>query len=402
MNAENFKDFIENPSRLYQLSYQELKSLVLQYPFSTNLHYLLLQKSEMEQHRELEQNRQKAATYSVDRAFLFNLIREWVEAEAQEPALQLEDEYLELKDLSLLAAEPAPVLETESQKEVSPPDLALPKLTSSHFDGEEDEADASLDLSLDQLAPAAEGANTLEWSIAESELDEIPQAAPVSQVKEPQIEAESPSDFLASTKLMETLSAIADIEITRVLPTPVRKPENEVPIPQTTSEALFDIETASHTPKGTSNGQLETEGHSLLSKTAPTAQNPIEKKKDGPAPQPKQSFSSWVQQFQPEHVKQQLSDLMEAKKREELKRLKKRLKKAKKKKKKAAAKDRKIIQFAAQSLTVDKTIASETLAELLIKQEQFEKAIQMYKRLELIFPEKSAYFAQKIEKLKKL
>jgi hypothetical protein len=109
-----------------------------------------------------------------------------------------------------------------------------------------------------------------------------------------------------------------------------------------------------------------------------------------PQPTPKTSFTSWVQQFQPTHVKVQLSELMESKKREDAKQARK-----KKKKKKD-----KVVLFAERSLKERKDLASETLAELLISQEQFDKAIEMYKRLILKFPEKSSYFADKIKNLK--
>lgn len=45
-------------------------------------------------------------------------------------------------------------------------------------------------------------------------------------------------------------------------------------------------------------------------------------------------------------------------------------------------------------------IITETLAQLLANQGQIEKAINMYERLSLIFPDKSAFFAAKIEQLK--
>lgn len=43
---------------------------------------------------------------------------------------------------------------------------------------------------------------------------------------------------------------------------------------------------------------------------------------------------------------------------------------------------------------------SETYAKILEKQENFEKAIQVYKELSVLYPEKSATFANQIEKLK--
>ena len=58
-------------------------------------------------------------------------------------------------------------------------------------------------------------------------------------------------------------------------------------------------------------------------------------------------------------------------------------------------------ESAEKSIMESKEIASETLAELLVVQEQYEKALNMYKRLILIFPEKSSFFAAKIKELNK-
>jgi hypothetical protein len=45
-------------------------------------------------------------------------------------------------------------------------------------------------------------------------------------------------------------------------------------------------------------------------------------------------------------------------------------------------------------------IATEAMAEVLIKQGKPEQAIQIYEKLSFINPSKSAYFAAKIEELK--
>jgi|GEM_PF-2051833 len=50
----------------------------------------------------------------------------------------------------------------------------------------------------------------------------------------------------------------------------------------------------------------------------------------------------------------------------------------------------------------DKEIVSETLAIVLLKQKKFEKAIDMYEKLKLKFPEKTTYFAALIENIRKL
>lgn len=57
--------------------------------------------------------------------------------------------------------------------------------------------------------------------------------------------------------------------------------------------------------------------------------------------------------------------------------------------------------LAERSVTENKALVSETLARLLAKQGHRDKAIAMYERLYLVYPEKSAYFAAEIDKLKK-
>lgn len=74
----------------------------------------------------------------------------------------------------------------------------------------------------------------------------------------------------------------------------------------------------------------------------------------------------------------------------------------KKKQKKHKLKEREIIKEANKSNFRDESIISETLAEILGKQGHFQDSIDMYRQLSLLYPEKSAYFALKIEELNKL
>jgi len=117
-------------------------------------------------------------------------------------------------------------------------------------------------------------------------------------------------------------------------------------------------------------------------------------------PTPKSAFGSWVEKFQEPGIDEKTD------KKKGIKKRKKKLKNIdtvskKQKKKKHSKKGKKTVSFAEQSLRENKEIVSETLAHILASQGSYEKGIEMFKKLGLIFPEKSSYFAAQIKKLKK-
>ena len=58
-----------------------------------------------------------------------------------------------------------------------------------------------------------------------------------------------------------------------------------------------------------------------------------------------------------------------------------------------------VFNMAVNSITKEEDLASESLAEILVKQGKHDKAIDMYRKLSLRNPQKSTYFALKIESL---
>jgi hypothetical protein len=58
--------------------------------------------------------------------------------------------------------------------------------------------------------------------------------------------------------------------------------------------------------------------------------------------------------------------------------------------------------FSENSVVENDEIITETFAELLVQQKKYGKAIQSFEKLSLRFPEKSIYFAGRIEEIRKL
>ena len=65
-------------------------------------------------------------------------------------------------------------------------------------------------------------------------------------------------------------------------------------------------------------------------------------------------------------------------------------------------KETEVKDFAEESTKEKPDFFTETLAQIYIKQKAYDKAISAYEKLSLKYPEKSIYFADQIEKIKKI
>ncbi|RYZ50573.1 MAG: hypothetical protein EOP49_13720 [Sphingobacteriales bacterium] len=124
---------------------------------------------------------------------------------------------------------------------------------------------------------------------------------------------------------------------------------------------------------------------------------PEEKPKPEKALMVVMSYAEWLMHFKTktEREKQELED-------------KKALKSMWQKEKLAAALEEEneeipesVFEMAVNSITKEEGLVSESLAEILQKQGKYDKAIDMYRKLSLRNPQKSTYFAHKIEQINK-
>lgn len=324
MNAESFAEYLKNPSKLYQINYQELKSLALQYPYCKNLQWLLLHKSGIDHHRDFNHNLEKAAAGSLDRTLLFHQIKAILDQEQPSETLRL-DEVLELQDLSKLRLRTEPLTTEENVQEPLPNREIRVESNIIEPDFQEEEED-ELDFSIPFQEDSVE--NSIEKS--ETELTTTTAEEIVSLPEEEQ-------------QLSDAQSNEVEWEVTN------HEPAESVKDPEDT-------------------GQME-----HANQQEPTS---VE------VPLPKSAFNSWSKYQPPQlNIKTRLkSDQKEASK---------------------PLKEKEVDRIVKQSVEERDELVSETLATILARQGQTEKAIMMYERLILLFPEKSTYFAAQISKLKR-
>ncbi len=358
MNAENFSQYLRDPSLLHQVSYEELKTVSLQYPYCQPLRLLLLKKCLLDNRGNWRETLAQVASRSVDRRLLFQRARALGGANEAVDNFLMAEEYLELKSLEELEEEALPLsgeADEGVQFDFGPAEASAterpapaaqdtpPKDKDDMFSSQEEQKYAphkTMQLQdwtsqqLQQIAGALQGTAK-------------PVHPAVSLPPDEHLHGEWAQQLLPKA----ILTAIAIDFVADKVRSPVQ------------ARLASTSRMAPHTPL-----------HEGI-----------------PRPRPKTSFTSWIAQFQPPNIQNQLSDIMESKHLEDLKKSKK--------KRKAGQKD--VSNIAEQSITRHPDVISETLAKLLAQQGEKEQAAEIYERLMLVFPEKSAYFANRIEQLKK-
>ncbi len=373
---------------LYQVNYQELKSLVLQYPYAPNLRTLLVLKNLLDNHKDYDHNLTLASVYSIDRKKLRELIKLHDSLRGGQENFAFGEDFLELKDLSaiedVVLSQPEEAEEKSAQEQVAIEDIVagIESIGTENFE-EEPSTDEKEELDfLENLAGEAgdsEGGSIDSIDVPPAETgdsENSPDEVDVPEASEPAILTENmaskgepgPLDT-SPDNVNPHWNCIADMAAVALVIEAMTKDSGETTGEDTAKELQLP------TPNRTNSITLE-----------------ITNEEEVIHPVPKTSFNSWLKQFPPPEVhslsvhfpdKEVEGEDAEEAVDDPL----------------SPVKDE-AREVAARSIAEDFGVASETLAALLESQGLYDKAIDMYERLCLQYPEKNSFFAAKIESLR--
>ncbi len=349
MNRENFADYLNNPSKLYQLSQTELRGLVIEYPFAPNLRVLHWLKAQLENNPAAEEILHQAAARTFDRRHLYLILQRDIL-----PQLSPEEreDILELKALSELekellpASQPAPEADTpEAARPFDVPPVPSPPGTEAPVGKDE----PALRVKVAAAPPRYRLPEHLLANLA------TVTALPVLAGDKPEVDRSSPPFELPPT-------------VVAVTPPP---PTVEAPAPATYRVAAARV------------AEIVAVLESLATlafpwvKPAPAAEV---------APLPKDRFRGWRER---DDRRAALRHRLLARARSQ----------ARASRANPEVSEAEVRNIARQSVARHEGLASETLARVLVEQGKYRRAIAMYQELSLRYPEKSATFAAIIDEL---
>ncbi|MBL7815361.1 MAG: hypothetical protein JNL70_10130 [Saprospiraceae bacterium] len=498
MTNEQLTAYLQDETYLYSVSYEELKTLVMHYPYSANLRILLLKKSYLEQNKDYERNLQMSATYSTNRKHLFKTIKKLKSFQLTPQNVILGEDYLELAELSnierlLAERQVVQAIHTATREESLAPDwkleiddlafnsaeneeagfdleeitqkidnqLTKPRTEDEEIDSlinslvteyaaESADEDTSFDISIDTSSRQVAAQQVEKQHFEESSVMFLPLEE--SEFLPPSVASESFLDFLdEEAEKSEVEDDIIDNEI-MVLTHSKPHESEQIEVKHIETADVITLQTEQKEDVKKANIELE-----IVNQTkAPI----VEKTSIETSLERKPSFTEWLSQFRmTPSVSTTLPNKSESKTAEVLvnqvvTRLDTSDEEARKVSRKNmidlfeekadvpdnifgltipvkpkaelqnkaaeiipedededdeifsiesenSRKKRPMHQLAVKSLVEDDELVSETLADLLVWQGNSLKAIEMYRKLILKFPEKSIYFATKIEKISK-
>ncbi|MEM7101773.1 MAG: tetratricopeptide repeat protein [Bacteroidota bacterium] len=444
MTASEFTTLLTN-QQVDGLTQTELESLLRQYPFCQPLRFVLLKKYFEGHHPDRDTHLNLAATYASDRSFLFKMLADPTpeegtvvsdQEEKTEDSLAIEFAPSGNEEELVVENDPNPVegnivfddpVDTPDHPETSIPDTSELPVSEESVEVLESLEELNNELQ-EEFIESVEILETPEDSI--DELIHTPEElveAIINEVAEPEAEEESPLDLTSMAPedvKVETASPLTNEDAVQL-----DQPDDYIDTPLEIIELGFNeseiedfLETTDHPSLEL---KIDKEGTIDLSqdifpendqiaesvKEKGKAKNEKKNRKKKKVEKSKKvklasfrnasntesevSFVSWLSSLPSTPFQHQ-----EEKKPKKQKKSKPKKKRPKVSEKKPVQKKKKVNHIAEQSLEDHFDNISDTLADLLALQGNKTKAIAMYEQLILKFPEKSTYFAVKIEKLK--
>ncbi len=398
MNAENFRAYLNDPSLLYQVPYEELKSLALEYPYNPHLRWLLLQKCRMDHRPDARKALEKAAVYSIDRRALYHFVQTPY-SKADNSLFVFNEDFLELKDLSALKEElPTPIEATTAERPAFAEPASVYREQPVAPVREDEEEEPAFDFStLSGIStpatvittPAEEDlllqeTQTTADSIADEPIDlspAAPEAMPelatdVTAESEPDVAQMDEAPVSLTDAPMEVFPADeahagvsdADHEAHEAASSIDLSVESEQKVPQQAAEmsAIPEADIISTSiPVSEPQVELSDADREDYEATLAAAEAVLEKaaQVNAPGPMPKRAFKSWPAESSTTPVVPEKSISPPS---------------TESKPEKKARKPDVVSEIARQSILENEDLVTETLADLLASQQQYEKAAKMY------------------------
>ncbi len=365
MNADLFSRLIQQPSLLKETSKVELEQLVYQYPWFGTAQFLLAAKMKQSADASASQQTQKAGIF-FNQPLWFNLQLKQFEKPKetatvlQTPPVSFFTEERKQTDFEL-------VPETDEEKMANDTDAVL-------------DAEANIEVETtreEDFSPVSDAVLDAEVMI-EAEAIKEEQVAPVNDAvldAEVMIEAET----LKEEDFSPVSDAVQDAEV--MIEAETFKEEQTAPITDAVSNAQAIIAV-----------------DEMKEETANTA--------SVPGDQPVFTFEPFhtVDYFASQGIKLREDKSGDDKLGQQVKTFTQWLRSMKKiyveEKKELNPNEEKAVVSMATESNQQTEVLTETMADVLIKQGKLSQAIDLYRKLSLLHPEKSVYFASRIEELK--
>ncbi|MCP4439037.1 MAG: hypothetical protein GY810_08860 [Aureispira sp.] len=391
MNTKDFLSLLKDIHKLTTISYEQLDKLLLQFPYCHNLRLLLLKKYQTDDHISFDRQLTLASTYSPDRQFLNHFIQtkpslNKVIPIQNKPNLEQKEEEIVEKNITTAPVEEVVESETLTEEVIEEETV----LEDEVLDKETPIEETIKEEGIEEVENIEEEAVELEADLdIKHKVSETPPRLDLMEIvaltKENNVldEEEREISFMPLEEWVQSFTPprINDKSETN----PRRKRFKLSRIPVFEDRKMLDLfEKNDKTPE-----KEEVEDKII----APTEEKQLEKVEEPKIEDKEEELNTEEEQPKEEEPAQKPFDFFSESTEAFLKSL------SSKKQKKTKSTSSKVDYMAKESVTENEEVISETLANLLALQGKKDKAIKMYNALSLKFPEKSRFFAEKIEEL---